>query len=104
MEYIPIGVSVAALLFSVYQFSRATHKANDSQMTTVLIKLESIIESMSEVKSDMRSMKAEMKEDMQDVKSEVQDLRERMAKAESSIASAHKRMDQAFGGRSDRSE
>jgi predicted nuclease with TOPRIM domain len=64
--------------------------------------LETIIESMTEIKADMRSMKAEMKEDMQDVKSEVQDLRERLAKVEASAASAHKRLDTAIGAQKDR--
>ena len=95
-------VSIAALILSIYQFTRNTHQKSDTQITTVLIKLESIIESMTEIKADMRSMKAEMKEDMQDVKSEVQDLRERLAKVEASAASAHKRLDTAIGAQKDR--
>ncbi len=95
-------VSIAALAFTIYQYIRTSHQRNDTQMTTVLIKLESIIESMTEVKADMRSMKAEMKEDMGEVKSEVQDLRERMAKVEASAASAHKRLDTALGAQKDR--
>ena len=99
MGNIPIYISAAALLFTFYQWIKSTSKADTTQITTVLIKLESIIESMTEVKADMRSMRTEMKDDMQDIKAEVQDLRERLAKAESSVASAHKRLDQAIGGR-----
>lgn len=93
MEYLPYFVSVLALLFSVYQFTRVSHKEADTQMTTVLIKLENISEGISEIKSDMKN-----------VKEDVQDLRERMAKVEASSASAHKRLDVLVGNRNDRRE
>lgn len=83
-----IIVSVLALLFSVYQFVRATHKENDTQMSAVLMKLEIISEGITEIKADMKN-----------VKKDVQDLRERVAKVEASAASAHKRLDTAIGGR-----
>ena len=87
-EYAPILISLAALLFAYYQYSRNMHTDDTTQMTTVLIKLESIAEGITEIKSDMKN-----------VKKEVQDIRERLAKAEASVASAHKRLDQAIGGR-----
>ena len=82
MNYIPYIVSILALLFSVYQFIKATEKEDTTQLTTLLIKLENISDGVNEIKKDMRSMRED-----------VQVLRERIAKAEASIASAHKRID-----------
>lgn len=81
-SYIPYIVSVLALLFSVYQFVKASEKEDTSQITTVLIKLENIAEGIAEIKTDMRS-----------VKEDVQNLRERVASVEASAKSAHRRLD-----------
>ena len=82
MAYIPILISALALLFSAYQFVKASEKEDTSQMTTVLVKLENIAEGITEIKSDMRS-----------IKEDVQNLRERVATVESSVKSAHRRID-----------
>lgn len=88
MGNLPYYVSAIALLFSVYQFIKQTTKADSSQITTVLIKLENIAAGIAEIKADLKSVKAE-----------VQDLRERIAKVEASAAQAHKRLDTMIGGR-----
>lgn len=88
MGNLPYYVSAIALLFSVYQFIKQNTKADASQITTVLIKLENIAAGIAEIKADLKSVKAE-----------VQDLRERIAKVEASAAQAHKRLDQVVGGR-----
>ena len=82
MAYIPILISALALLFSAYQFVKTSEKEDTSQMTTVLVKLENIAEGITEIKSDMRS-----------IKDDVQNLRERVATVESSVKSAHHRID-----------
>lgn len=81
-EYIPYIISALALLFSAYQFVRASEKEDTGQITTVLIKLENIAEGITEIKGDMRG-----------VKEEVNSLRERVATVEASAKSAHKRLD-----------
>lgn len=86
MAQIPYIVSVIALLFSIYQFIKASEKEDTSQITTVLIKLENISEGITEIKSDMRS-----------VKEDVQKLRERIVAVEASAKSAHKRLDYLEG-------
>lgn len=86
MEYIPLLISGLALLFSAYQFVKATEKEDTSQITTVLIKLEGIAEGITEIKSDIRTVKDDIKE-----------LRERVAKVEASASSAHKRIDRVEG-------
>ena len=85
-EYIPYIISALALLFSAYQFVRASEKEDTGQITTVLIKLENIAEGITEIKSDMRG-----------VKEEVNSLRERVATVEASAKSAHKRLDMISG-------
>lgn len=88
MGNLPYYVSAIALMFSVYQFIKQNTKADASQITTVLIKLENIASGIAEIKADLKSVKAE-----------VQDLRERIAKVEASAAQAHKRLDTMIGGR-----
>lgn len=81
-EYTPYLISALALLFSAYQFVKASQKEDTSQITTVLIKLENIAELVAEIKTDVKDERVER-----------QELRERLVKAESSIKSAHKRID-----------
>ena len=90
-QYLPIIISAAALFFAAYQYVRNGHKETDTQLTTIMIKLESIAEGIVEIKNDIRN-----------VKEDVQALRERMAKVEASAASAHKRIDTVVGQEKDR--
>lgn len=82
MEYVPLLISGMALLFSAYQFVKATEKEDTTQITTVLIKLEGIADGIAEIKADMKN-----------VKSDIRQLYERLAKVEASASSAHKRID-----------
>lgn len=82
MEYVPLLISGVALLFSAYQFVRATEKEDTTQITTVLIKLEGIADDIAEIKADMKN-----------VKNDIRQLYERLAKVEASASSAHKRID-----------
>lgn len=82
MAQLPYVVSVIALLFSVYQFVRASEKEDTSQITTVLIKLENITELVAEIRKDVRDDRAER-----------QEMRERLVAVEASAKSAHKRID-----------
>lgn len=82
MEYIPLLISGLALLFSAYQFVKATEKEDTTQITTVLIKLEGIADGIAEIKADMKN-----------VKNDIRQLYERLAKVEASANSAHKRID-----------
>lgn len=86
MAYIPITISFVALLFSLYQFASKNNKEETSQITTVLIKLEAIAESILELKGDVRSMRDDLN-----------DLRERITRVEASAKQAHKRLDHMEG-------
>lgn len=82
MDHVPILISIVALLFSAYQFIKATEKEDTTQITTVLIKLEGIADGIAEIKADMKN-----------VKNDIRQLYERLAKVEASASSAHKRLD-----------
>lgn len=82
MGYVPLLISGVALLFSAYQFVKATEKEDTTQITTVLIKLEGIADGIAEIKADMKN-----------VKNDIRQLYERLAKVEASASSAHKRLD-----------
>ena len=90
-DYLPVLISAGALLFACYQYVRNGHKEIDTQMTAIMIKLETIAEGIIEIKNDLKN-----------VKNDVQALRERMAKVEASAASAHKRIDNVVGMEKDR--
>ena len=85
-DFLPVLISAGALMFACYQYIRNGNKETTAQMTTIMIKLESIAEGIVEIKNDIKN-----------VKEDVQNLRERMAKVESSASSAHKRLDNIVG-------
>ena len=86
MDHIPILISGIALLFSAYQFVKASEKEDTTQITTVLIKLESISDGIAEIKADMKN-----------VKNDIRQIYERLAQVEASAKSAHKRLDNMKG-------
>ena len=66
---LPILISVLALLATVYfntisknRLDQNEATKNGSELTTVIVKLESISGGVSEIKSDLRNMKTEIQE------------------------------------------
>ena len=85
LQVLAVISPLAALIFGYFSFSTArkkNEKDEASQMTTVLIKLETINENVKDIKSDLNS-----------VKQDLSSLAERIAKAEASIQAAHHRLD-----------
>ena len=60
---VPIVISLATLLFSLYVYIINTNKVNTTELTTVIVKLENIGTGISDIKSEMSSIKTEQKED-----------------------------------------
>jgi len=60
---VPIVISMATLLFSLYVYIINTNKVNTTELTTVIVKLENIGTGISDIKSEMSSIKTEQKED-----------------------------------------
>lgn len=80
------AVSVAFGIFSGISNMKRNHKtdakADASELTTVIVKLENIGNGITEIKSEMTN-----------VKNEVKESRERLIKVEESTKQAHKRLD-----------
>lgn len=77
---------VLSLIFGISNIKRGNKedtKNDTTQLTTVIVKLETIKDGISEIKNDMKN-----------IRNSIQELRERIAKAESAISSAHKRLDE----------
>lgn len=79
LPYFSILIAAAALFRNV----KGDVKGDQSEMTTVIVKLETINENVKEVRNDLK-----------DVKSDIENIRERLVVVEQSAKSAHKRIDQ----------
>ena len=67
-------VSLVQAVFNMRRANRSDSKEDSAQLTTVIVKLESINDDTREIKSDLR-----------DVKSDLKDHSERLVKAEQQI-------------------
>lgn len=84
--------SICGIVFGYTSFQRAEKhntKTDASELTTVIVKLESIGTGITEIKSEMTNVKNDIKEN-----------RERIIKVEESAKQAHKRLDTIEGKRS----
>jgi predicted RNase H-like nuclease (RuvC/YqgF family) len=86
---VALVISGVSLAFALYQGitnlkrnKAADDKKEATDMTTVVIKLETISNNVMEVKNDMKNIREDVKED-----------RERIIKIEESVKQAHKRLD-----------
>lgn len=82
---IALASLVVAVIVAIYNISkdgRNKEKTNTSEITTVIVKLESINNGVSEIKSEMKN-----------VKRDIQELRDRIIVVEQSSNSAHHRID-----------
>ena len=80
---IPIAISLGTLLFSIYVYISGSNKNNTTELTTVIVKLETIGNGISDIKSEINGMKTEQKED-----------HDRLIKLEESVTTLWKRMDE----------
>lgn len=78
MTVIALLISAAAL----WRNLRGDTRQDQSEMTTVIVKLETINENVKEVKTDIK-----------DVKTDMERMKERLTVVEQSVKSAHKRID-----------
>lgn len=78
-----------AVFFGVRNFARnktTDDKADATQMATMIVKIDAVGTTVNEIKSDMREFKNEQ-----------QFLRDKIIEIESSVKSAHKRIDNIEG-------
>lgn len=83
MEYAPILISVASLLFAIYSLASKNSKDNTSELTTVIVKLENIGTGIRDIKAEIAGMKDDQKED-----------HDRLIKVESSVSSLWKQFNE----------
>lgn len=87
MNYIPSIISFLSLLLAGYIFFRGNTKENATELTTVIVKLETIGSGISDIKSELAHLKDDQKED-----------HDKLIKMESSLATAWKRIDEMKDG------
>ena len=80
---IPIVISAITFLFSLYVYLNGNSKANTTELTTVIVKLENIGNGIADIKSEIANMKTDQKED-----------HERLIKVEASVNTMWKRYDE----------
>ncbi len=83
MEYAPILISIASLLFAIYSLASKNSKDNTSELTTVIVKLENIGTGIRDIKAEIAGMKNDQKED-----------HDRLIKVESSVSSLWKQFNE----------
>lgn len=83
MEYAPIIISIASLLFAIYSLASKNSKENASELTTVIVKLENIGTGIRDIKAEIAGMKNDQKED-----------HDRLIKVESSVSSLWKQFNE----------
>lgn len=89
MEYLPITVSILALVSSFYFSSKSAKKTDTkdlekeiTQRTETNLKLDNIARNVADIKYDMST-----------TKNDIQDLKERVIRVDESAKQAHKRLD-----------
>lgn len=83
MEYVPLVISALSLLLAFYTYISKANKDSTAELTTVIVKLESIGSGISDIKSEIASLKNDQKDD-----------HDKLIKVESSLATAWKRIDE----------
>lgn len=82
ISVLSVGFGIWSSVTNVKRNEKTDTKADASQLTTVIVKLENISTGITEIKSEMNNVKNEQKES-----------RERIIKVEESAKQAHKRLD-----------
>lgn len=83
MNYMTIALSLCSLLLAGYTFLNRNTKENTTELTTVIVKLESIGNGIADIKAEINSMKTDQKED-----------HDRLIKVESSLSSLWKQVNE----------
>lgn len=74
IAFASLVISLIIAVFNIWRANKADNKEDSSQLTTVIVQLESIKEDTREIKSDLR-----------DVKTDLKDHSERLVKVEQEV-------------------
>jgi len=83
IQYLSYVIPGLSLLLSFYILLRSNIKQNTTELTTIIIKLENILENMNNIKAEISILKTEQKED-----------HDKMIRIEQSITAAWKKIDE----------
>lgn len=90
MNYITVIISILSLLLAGYTFLNKNTKENTTELTTVIVKLESIGNGIRDIKAEIATLKNDQKED-----------HDKLIRLESSLSTAWKRIDEMKGSHAD---
>lgn len=82
ISFVSVAFGLWSGMVNIKRNAKNDTKADASELTTVIVKLENIGNDTTEIKSEMKSLKTDLKE-----------TRERIIKCEESAKQAHKRID-----------
>lgn len=83
MNYIPVIISLCSLLLAGYSFISKNNKESTTELTTVIVKLESIGNGIADIKAEIANLKNDQKED-----------HDKIIKTEASLQTVWKRIDE----------
>lgn len=83
IQYLSYIIPSLSLLLSFYILLKNSIKQNTTELTTIIIKLENILENINNIKAEISILKAEQKED-----------HDKMIRIEQSITAAWKKIDE----------
>ena len=83
MNYVTTVISICSLLLAGYTFLSKSNKESTTELTTVIVKLESIGNGIADIKAEIASLKNDQKED-----------HDKLIKLESSVSTVWKRIDE----------
>ena len=93
MQYATIAISFVSLLLAGYSFISKNAKDNTAEMTTLIVKLESISSGINDIKADLSGLKLDQRDD-----------HDRIIKVESSLKSAWKQINKITGTHTEEEE
>lgn len=86
MAYAPIIISLCSLILACYSFLSKNAKDSTAELTTVIVKLESISSGITDIKAEIAGLKSDQRDD-----------HDRLIKVESSLKSAWKQINKITG-------
>lgn len=88
------ALSVINVLTNFKKDNKSEAKMSATEMTTVIVKLESVQDNIRDLKNDMQQNMKDIKADISGIKQELDGFRERIVVVEQSAKSMHHRLDE----------
>lgn len=94
MAIIGCIISVSNFIDNKRRSHKGEIKSDTVEMTTAIVKMESIKDSIKDLRTDMQQSMKDIKSDVSSIKNDMNDFRERIVAVEQSAKAAHHRLDQ----------